>query len=309
MRSSTRALQVTPQALTLLLAVFLIHSVWRQSGSQVAIVAAAGVVTALVTNLAWATIATRRLTIEVLDCPHDAIAGMPVTCELRVSGARATFTLRMLSAPNARWYRVDGPDRGTMTLLAPARGVAGAAVFQAICTAPIGLLGINRRYVVGLPHTMHVGPRPEPVAGVRLPDQGRSTEEDDGLVRGTRPYVAGDPMRAVHWPSTARTGTLTVREYEPPPRPTLQLVVDLGGGGAEAEQAAGRAAWVGGEALRRGFGVTLATAEASGPVRAPVSSALDLSRRLAAATTGTPAPPLDGHGATITISASGDAWP
>jgi uncharacterized protein (DUF58 family) len=309
MRSSTRAVQLTPQALTLLLAVFLIHSVWRQSGSQVAIVAAVGVVTALLTNLAWAALATRRLAIEVLDCPHDAIAGTPVTCELRVSGARAPLELRMLSSPGSRFHRVDGPDSGTMTVLAPARGVAGAAVFQAICTAPIGLLGMNRRFVVGLPHPMHVGPRPEPVAGARLPDRGRFADDDDGLVRGTRPYVAGDPMRVVHWPSTARTGMLTVREYEPPPRPMLLLVVDLGDGGTEGERAAGRAAWVGAEALRRGYGVVLATAEAHGPVNAVVSSALEVSRRLAAATTGTPAPPLDGQGATISITASGDAWP
>ena len=310
MRSSTRAVQLTPQALTLLLAVFLNHSVWRQSGSQVAIVVAVGVVTALVTNLAWAALATRRLDIEVLDCPHDAMAGLPVTCELRISGARATFELRMLSSPGSRWHRIDGPDSGTMTVLAPARGVTGAAVFQAICTAPIGLLGMNRRFVVGLPHPMHVGPRPEPVAGVRLPDRDRfADDDDDGLVRGTRPYVAGDPMRVVHWPSTARTGMLTVREYEPPPRPMLLLVVDLGDGGTDGEQAASRAAWVGAEALRRGYGVVLATTEARGPVNAAVTSALDVSRRLAAVTIGTPAPPVDGYGAAIWITANGDAWP
>jgi uncharacterized protein (DUF58 family) len=309
MKSSTRSVQLTPQALTLLLAVFLIHSVWRQSGSQVAIVAAVGVVTALLANLVWAALATRHLVIEVLDCPHDAIAGLPVTCELRISGARAPFELRMLSSPNARWHRIDGPDRGSLTAIAPARGVANAAVFQAICTAPLGLLGMNRRFVVGLPHPMHVGPRPEPVAGVRFPDRGRFADQDDGLVRGTRPYVAGDPLRVVHWPSTARTGVLTVREYEPPPRPILLLVVDLGDGGLEGEHAAGRASWVGAEALRRGYGVVLATAEAHGPVNAPVSSPLDVSRRLAAATSAAPVPPVDGFGAAITITAVGDSWP
>ena len=309
MKSSTRAVQLTPQALTLLLAVFLIHSVWRQSGSQVAIVAAVGVVTALVTNLVWAALATRHLVIEVLDCPHDAIAGGPGTCELRITGARAPFELRMVSSPNARWHRVDGPDTGTMTVVAPARGIANAAVFQAICTAPLGLLGMNRRFVVGLPHPIHIGPRPEPVAGVRLPDRGLFADQDDGLVRGTRPYVAGDPLRVVHWPSTARTGVLTVREYEPPPRPILLIVVDLGGGGPQGEQAASRASWVCAEALRRGYGVVLATAEARGAVNALVTSSLDVSRRLAAATHGTPVPPLDGFGASISITAGGDSWP
>jgi uncharacterized protein (DUF58 family) len=215
----------------------------------------------------------------------------------------------MLSTANARWYRVDGPDAGTLMALAPSRSVATAAVFQATCTAPLGLLGVNRSYVVSLPHPMHVGPKPEPVQGVRLPDRGRFAENEDGLVRSTRPYVAGDPLRAVHWPSTARTGVLTVREYEPPPRQVLLLIVDLGEGGLEGEAAARRASWLGAEALRRGFGVLLATSESGGPVNAPVRSAIEISRRLAAATVGTPAPPTDGYGAAISITSVGDWWP
>ena len=31
-------------------------------------------------------------------------------------------------------------------------------------------------------------------------------------LRGTRPYVAGDDLRSVHWKSTARLGELVVRE-------------------------------------------------------------------------------------------------
>jgi uncharacterized protein (DUF58 family) len=308
-KGSARSVHLTPQALTLLLAVFLIHSVWRQSGSRLAIVAAVGVIVALVTNLVWAALATRHLMVDVVDCPHDVTAGSPVTCELRVTGSRAPVELRMLSSPNARWHRVDGPDTGSLTVLAPARGVATAAVFQAICTAPLGLLGMSRKFVVGLPHPLHIGPHPEVVTGARLPDRGRSTDDDDALVRGTRPYVAGDPLRSVHWPSTARTGVLTVREYEPPPRPVLLLVVDLGEGGPDGEAAASRAAWVGAEALRRGYAVVLATAEGDGPVTAPVRAQLDVSRRLAAASPGRPAPPLESQAASISITTDGDVWP
>ncbi len=38
--------------------------------------------------------------------------------------------------------------------------------------------------------------------------------------RGIREYRSGDPVKAVHWPATARAGGLMVREWDPPaPRP------------------------------------------------------------------------------------------
>ena len=43
----------------------------------------------------------------------------------------------------------------------------------------------------------------------------RGTDND---LRGTRPYVAGDDLRAVHWKTTARLGRLVVREFDAPPR-------------------------------------------------------------------------------------------
>ena len=36
------------------------------------------------------------------------------------------------------------------------------------------------------------------------------------VVRAVRPYVAGDPARLVHWPTSARRGELVVREHDPP---------------------------------------------------------------------------------------------
>ncbi|MEX0754827.1 MAG: DUF58 domain-containing protein [Actinomycetota bacterium] len=43
---------------------------------------------------------------------------------------------------------------------------------------------------------------------------------------GIREYRFGDSMRHVHWPSTARTGSVMVREFEQEQRPVLVLVVD-----------------------------------------------------------------------------------
>jgi len=52
---------------------------------------------------------------------------------------------------------------------------------------------------------------------------GRSDE-----MRGTRPYVAGDDLRNVHWKSTARLGRLVVREFDRMARPQCLVLWDGG---------------------------------------------------------------------------------
>ncbi|MBA4066994.1 MAG: hypothetical protein C0501_25450 [Isosphaera sp.] len=54
----------------------------------------------------------------------------------------------------------------------------------------------------------------------------RRVTADAADVRGVRPYRPGDPIRAVHWRSTARRGALMVREYDAAPSPDLVLVVE-----------------------------------------------------------------------------------
>ena len=43
---------------------------------------------------------------------------------------------------------------------------------------------------------------------------------------GLREYRPGDSLRRIHWPSSARRGEIVVREYEPPGKTTLALLLD-----------------------------------------------------------------------------------
>lgn len=43
---------------------------------------------------------------------------------------------------------------------------------------------------------------------------------------GIRPYVQGDSLKRIHWPSTARLGTLTVKEFELDPISDMWVVLD-----------------------------------------------------------------------------------
>ncbi len=47
---------------------------------------------------------------------------------------------------------------------------------------------------------------------------------------GVREYVAGDPMKRIHWPSTARRGRFMVKEFEQDPQADIWLFVDAESG-------------------------------------------------------------------------------
>ena len=44
---------------------------------------------------------------------------------------------------------------------------------------------------------------------------------------GVREYVEGEPLRAVHWPTSARRGELMVRDLEDAPRDSVAVVLDV----------------------------------------------------------------------------------
>ncbi len=54
----------------------------------------------------------------------------------------------------------------------------------------------------------------------------RRVTTDQADVRGVRPYRPGDPIRTIHWRSSARRGELVVREYDTAKAPDLVLVVE-----------------------------------------------------------------------------------
>jgi uncharacterized protein (DUF58 family) len=75
---------------------------------------------------------------------------------------------------------------------------------------------------------------------------------------GVREYRPGDPLRRIHWRSTARRGELIVREFEPPAVQNLGIFCDPNpGSDLEADQVARLAASEAWDCLRAGGRVTL----------------------------------------------------
>ncbi|GAA0211672.1 hypothetical protein GCM10010492_06880 [Saccharothrix mutabilis subsp. mutabilis] len=111
---------------------------------------------------------------------------------------------------------------------------------------PVGPLTLSRRGLAGLALArtvlgdvvrVRVVPRVLPVrglpGGVRRGHVGADERVERGgtdLV-GLREYVPGDDLRRLHWATSARTGTLMVREDADPARPHLAVLLDDDAGG------------------------------------------------------------------------------
>lgn len=66
-----------------------------------------------------------------------------------------------------------------------------------------------------------------------------------------RPYRPGDPLRQIHWKTTAKTGKLIYRETMVPNRAMARLQLDLNGTPEELDRKLGRLRWMGENLLER----------------------------------------------------------
>ena len=231
--------------------------------------------------------------------PRDAVAGRPVPLTVSVGGRARSVKMRLVT-PAAGWVRLDGPGTGPVAAVPARRGLVGHVEVELRSAAPFGLIWWRRRLRVPLARPLEVGPDPLALSAHPPADAepgpaatGLRAQPSPELVRGLRDYVPGDARRLVSWVATARHGRLMVKELEnPAATPRLTVVVDLRGDEAAAEVAASRAAGLALAALGDGAEVVLATAEIGGPRLGGVTSAVQVSRRLARATAdGPPAVP------------------
>ena len=103
------------------------------------------------------------------------------------------------------------------------RGCYQLREVQLVGSDVLGLFRARRRVALEGAGEVLVAPALLPgVAGASLGRGGRAQRSSQRRarpgggdeLRGTRPYVAGDDMRHIHWKSTARTGELVMREWE-----------------------------------------------------------------------------------------------
>jgi uncharacterized protein (DUF58 family) len=157
--------------------------------------------------------------------------------------------------------------------IAERRGVVDGGPVVVSSSAPFGVAEVrgaataSGRTVV-FPRVVPVGTLPvlgDPSGGAE-PEVARGRGPGREF-HGIREYQRGDSLRHVHWPSTARHGSLVVREFERERPARIAVVVDTAGdtpvagpGETALDRCCSIAASVALEALALGHGVTVAAA-------------------------------------------------
>lgn len=174
-------------------------------------------------------------------------------------------------APLDHW---DGQTGSRTYLVEPTkRGVYRLGPTRVMTTDPLGMTA----FVVAVPATTEIviHPTPVPVPGRAEGGEGAwGAREREGRVQrgegmdfhGVREWRPGDPLRRVHWATTARSGQLAVVEFEQAFQQDIVIGLDLSRGtehgtGRETtlEYAVKAAATLADQVFAAGGGVTLVT--------------------------------------------------
>lgn len=221
----------------------------------------------------------RRLTTVRVPRGDPILAEYRIRNATRFRSARATLVDRC----DDQTCRVDVPavaaaTESTVTGSIPTRrrGVFDVGPIEVERVDPFSLTVGRRRLDARSLVTVH--PKVYDLIG----PQGamRVVESESALRRATsdpmsgfvsmRQYVEGDDPRLIHWPTTARTGTLMVREHVEVRRPEFTVVLDAAATAASAddfEEAVDVAATLAVHAIRSGLDVVVRTTHRLHPGR------------------------------------------
>lgn len=196
-------------------------------GSRSLAVVGLGLVLAGVAALGWTRLARGPITVRTRAVPAPASEGDTIRLDVEIHQQRA-LPLGSISL-EAHWLRlgtrrvdlrgVGRTARGEVRIDAVPRGIHRADRVSVVREDPLGL----ERVVRAVPTLPPLVVRPRVVELDSLfaegmldgtPTRVRRPRAGAADIRSVRPYREGEPLRGVHWPTTARRGVLTMKELE-----------------------------------------------------------------------------------------------
>lgn len=224
-----------------LLAVCVLVAAWLVGSTALAVLGI-GLGLAALLGWAWKSLVLRSLAIERRPLDATPVEGEPLRVEAVLRGRRWL-------ASGLEWrdrlgalgdYVVQVGPEGVASLVVGRvpRGRYALGPGQLVAHDPFGLV----RATIELDARASILVRPRvPELDTLFTDSGGWGEggrqlrirRASGLEpHGVREYVEGEPLRAVHWPTSARRGELMVRDLEDAPRDSVAVVLDVDAAGA-----------------------------------------------------------------------------
>ena len=218
------------------LAVYVFLAAWLLGSAALAVVGL-GVGLAAAGARAWAHVVARDLTVERRAAATAPVEGDSLTLDAELRGRRWL-------ASHIEWQDTFGrlgshgapvgrDRRASVALRDVPRGRYRLGPGRLIVTDPLGLTNVE--IPVGRESTLTVRPRVPELETLFTQTGAWGEGGRRALVRrpsglephGVREYAEGEPLRAVHWPTSARRGELMVRELEDAPRDSIAVVLDV----------------------------------------------------------------------------------
>ncbi len=217
------------------LAACVLAGAWLLGSTALALMGV-GLALAALTVAGWRRLVVEGLSLERATVDGAPVEGEPLVLEAEVRGRRrlsgSLAWEESLDGLGRRTAQVSPDGRARLVFDAVPRGRYHLDEGRLVASDPLGLGPAE----VAVEKTTYVTVRPRvPELHTLFTDTG--TWGDGGrraLVRrasglephGVREYLEGEPLRAVHWPTSARRGELMVRELEDAPRESVAVVLD-----------------------------------------------------------------------------------
>lgn len=216
---------------------------WLVGSTAVAILGLGLGLAALAGGL-WRRLVARGLTVERRSSEAPRTEGQPLRLEVAVRGRRwlaSRVEWRDLLGPlGERRAEVARDGVARIDVRGVPRGRYPIGPGRLVVDDPLGLGRVE--VPASLETTLLVRPRVPELHSLFTErgawgEGGRRAQlrRPSGLEpHGVRDYVEGEPLRAVHWPTSARRGALMMRDLEDAPRDSVAVLVDV-----DASQVAG----------------------------------------------------------------------